>query len=625
MCRQIALIATVLLLAGGANAQSSAARSDALLSGLREYPISVRAALLAVAHEPELLKRIADGLSRDGKFEVPENIGDGLKSAYQTLGANPELILFAADQSQTLSQVAQIYDRDPQQVERRWDEMARGYDRARRDAARVWQKMLEADPMVLRDYIAALHQFSTQRREQNAGFALIQVQDRGYYYAAPPNDALLAQLDSQQISAGLKTVIERWWHRYGDGAMDAEALRSGPTPMRDSQSDAVVDWSPAERRGMWHPAGQAGGKAIGLMPVMLQPLEDQPNEARVAYAIAENMRLWGPQAAEPDPSSPAAEEYADSAPAAAIQDQDVAALPADAYADGADIYSNSFNDIPYSTYSNYSEAPIYGGVPSYVSVPSYYSGDVFGAYPYGYYSYGVPSFSVFATFGYGGFCGRPRCFTSSASYYDYGAYPQHCRDPYGIWGPAFGTRWHDNDRHVYTGIRGPVRVTTSGAHFDRVQPRSVISLDGNRGDRIRHPSVGTRETVSVIRTPSSSPPVRSIKPAVTRPPLNPTPRSDWPTVDRQSNRPSTIRPAQPAPQNVKPTSIRPTQPAPLNVKPTTVRPVQVAPQNPRPSIRPAQASPPRNVQPARSPSVQRSSPMPQSRGDNHSKPVKSRP
>lgn len=473
--------------------------ADSLLAGICNYPAEIRSALLTVSQRPDVLKQAAEAVNGAGEITLPSDASDNLKQAYETLAGNPDLILFAADEATRLDAIVSLDARNPGLVQKRCDELARGYDRARRAGARAWQQVLESNPGVMAAYIRALDQFSSAQLSKNAHFAYIDVMDRGYYYASPPNAALLGQLTDTDVSPELKDAASQWWRRYGDNNFDSAARREAQAP-GTRNSDAVVDWSITERRGMWRPASQTG-RAIGRMPVMLQPLDDQPRDAQVAFAVSESMRLWGAGTANPpayanDPSRPPtprgtipldiANNYVPDS-GADLPDTTYAA-PDTAYAAPDTTY------VPDTTYlSPDYGVPIYGG-----GVTSIYD---YGSYPV---IYGYPGYSVYGYIGIGRY--------HPDRYYDYRRYDW--RDHGHGGGDRDGWRDHDGDGR-YGGID---RRGGSGHGYDR-QP---IHLD----QPSRYPSQGGRPgsfSPGIQRGPQRAP-QGSPTPRVSLPPrVNPAP------------------------------------------------------------------------------------------------------
>ena len=274
-----------------------------LLAGLRAYPSDQVRAFFVLAEHPGVLRQLAD---EPQLFEYPEGvkgvISAEVAAAIRELRTTPGIVMVAAAYPAELEAVRNVYLDAPEGVQQRLQQLRENYKRSTVASAAVWQRRLADDPVSLGQYRELLTRFCDEQRQVNPGFPCVQVTKREYYYACVPDEAILRYAREKCRASPLHRLLEKWWAYYAPGQIDAGAQGTGwlsggratvPAPPQAVGGAEVVAALPAEQRAsMWRADGGADSDAIGLIPVIIQPLADQPAEARREYAVAEHARLW---------------------------------------------------------------------------------------------------------------------------------------------------------------------------------------------------------------------------------------------------------------------------------------------------------------------------------------------
>ena len=306
-----------------------------LLAGLRAYsPDHVRAFLVVVEY-PGIVGQLADDPEL---FEHPANvkgvISADVAAAIQELRVMPEIVLVAAEHPTEFQVLRRLRREAPEGVALRLEQLRENYGRLTLTAAAAWQGYLVTDPVALGEYRELLTRFCGEQRQLNAEFPCISVTDRQYYYTCVPNEVFMQYARKHCRLTPLRIMLEKWWAYCRPERIDARAqwpgwdyrprvsvpdngpeelkellqwYRSAARGVREADPEGatvlapprtaggleLVAALPVERRAaMWKEIGAADAEAIGLVPVIIQPLADQPPEARRQYAVAEHARLW---------------------------------------------------------------------------------------------------------------------------------------------------------------------------------------------------------------------------------------------------------------------------------------------------------------------------------------------
>lgn len=268
-----------------------------LLAGLRGYSDEVVDALVRLAQHPQVLERVAQAIDADqqGELSMPDASPE-LRQAIETLRHAPELVMLAVTSPEQLERLRALWSVAPDGAAQRLRQLRAGYEQAAREAAWAWQRAVEADPVALGEYRHLLTGFCEAQREAVPDFACAGITDRRYYYACPPDEAVILYASETDLPPSLSRVLSRWRSAHGPDIVDArlERTRSMAPPAVDAQR-SVYDWPTERRAAMWESAEDVDGRpALGLVPVILQPPADQPAAARLAWAVVEHARLWLP-------------------------------------------------------------------------------------------------------------------------------------------------------------------------------------------------------------------------------------------------------------------------------------------------------------------------------------------
>jgi hypothetical protein len=288
----------------GASSQAAPATADALTNspislsrvaaGIRHYPAQTVRSLLILADEPLVLRQLADNpdLMQNPDTITPP-VSDAVKAAIRELSATPAIIAIAAAHPAEMKLLRQAYAEAPEGMEQRIGELRASYSTARAESAAGWQTLLEQDPQALAQYRKLLTQFTREQTQRYSDFPFVHVTAGEYYYAAVPNDAVMIYADEHRAELGdLWGVLTQWWSQHGPEAVDERALQRGHRPAEQQAANAIATLPAEKRTDMWKPTGGDVPASIGFVPVIMQPLADQPAEARYAFAIADQARLW---------------------------------------------------------------------------------------------------------------------------------------------------------------------------------------------------------------------------------------------------------------------------------------------------------------------------------------------
>jgi hypothetical protein len=308
-CKAVVLISTLLVSVSvfGQPAVRPAEEAPALgppemtpsrvLAGLRGYADPVVEALAQLAEHPEVLQSAAEAVEagREPAAEAAD-VTPALRDALKTLSQTPAALLIAATYPEELQLLHSLQSVAPEGVALRLEQLRRAYEEAGRAAAHDWQWALENDPVALGEYRDLLTQYCEAAREADAAFAYVRVTDRRYYYACPPDEALVFFAEEAGLPRSLYRVLARWWEEHAPQSVDAQVTRTRvPGPDAVDPGDFIYDWPAAERTPLWQTAEAGDGeRTLGLVPVILQPPADQPPAARLAWAVSEHARLWTP-------------------------------------------------------------------------------------------------------------------------------------------------------------------------------------------------------------------------------------------------------------------------------------------------------------------------------------------
>ena len=270
---------------------------ERLAAGVREYPARVLRALLQLAEDPLVLRQLADEpelLQRPQEISPP--VAPGMQAAIRELSVMPVIAAVAADFPAELKALQVLYAAEPQRMEATIVRLRGAYDRAALGAAVAWQEALRQNPAALEEYSKLVTRFCEAQREAYEGFPYVKVLERDYYYACPPNEAIILYAIENAESPEAARVIEQWWATYAPYELDARILAGDQQQSELTIGpDTVAAMPPEQRASMWtlNEADRTG--SANLVPVIMQPPADQPPEAYYARAVAEHARLWTPE------------------------------------------------------------------------------------------------------------------------------------------------------------------------------------------------------------------------------------------------------------------------------------------------------------------------------------------
>ena len=363
-----------------------------LAAGVRHYPAKIIRSLLVLGEHPLVLRQVADNPELIGDPDrIAPPIADHLKAVIRDLAATPALIAVAAAHPAEMKLLRQVYAEAPDGVEQRIVELRASFAHARLEAAAAWQRALENDPAALGEYRKLLTAFSREQQRKFENFPYVHVTKRTYYYAAPPNEAIIMYAEQRRGEMNsLWRVLTNYWTAHRPEEMDGRALLRNKQPAAPIGDDVIAAAAPETRAEMWKPINGKVPESVGFMPVIMQPLADQPPEARYAFAIADHARLWTSPAAAIAQQPVQDERRADARrPAEEVYDADAGTDVVEVYVEVEQVYEPRprYYD-PYDYYgASVSYRYYYSSVfPYYYGYP-YYSPIYAGAFPYygGYY------------------------------------------------------------------------------------------------------------------------------------------------------------------------------------------------------------------------------------------------
>lgn len=291
-------------LSGGGGVDSESLR---ILAGVREYPDPVLNALLSLSTAPDIVTKVAaDPSLLDKLDQIQPAPSSEVRAALELLRAAPDAVQIAAAGGPELARLRALFETNGSAADTQLRALRVGYMKAAGESAAAWQRLLQSDPVAFgqyRDYVTA---FCKEALEQDANFPVVHVVQSDYYFACPPNEILMNRAQSQPPPPQLARLMDRWWSEFGPQAAE-EQLLNEPAVIagRPPVEGAVISLDPDRRRAMWA-ASKPGSGAVGMVPVVMQPLLDQPNDARLAFAAYEHGRLWLAPVDAPEPPAPIA-------------------------------------------------------------------------------------------------------------------------------------------------------------------------------------------------------------------------------------------------------------------------------------------------------------------------------
>lgn len=486
-----------------------------LLAAVRDYPPDILDAVIELSRYPSELERLLAG--GDATFEGPRQLADaipqgtpaGFRSAVMRLLNTPELLFIANVRPEEIDALRRLREEAPDGFEVRRRQLQSGYEASAIVAARAWQDVLERDPAALSAYRDLLEKFCENRLKLQPDFVCVDVVKREYYYACVPNDALIAFAFESDAPASLRRALEQWDRSHGSEVTDERvaALRADERIRIDLSRGSIYEIPAAARGEMWRGPGKWGGVSIGRIPVAVQPPEDQPAEARLAFAIAETARLWSlieePQG-EPGAGPPvaAAEEPIDNGNVVYDDDGDDVVW-VDDDDDQVIVIDDDYYDEP-PTIGVTREVVVYDEP----YIPAYSAGFYYSSYVTPYYC-GPSGFFSYRSYGPRTYCsplvvyGGSSCFARPASAYGHS----------GLSLSLYGGNW----RAGFSYGRGVSRYSSGAIQFNNDGRRRYYVNYGypTRPDRTfyrdrsgRSPTV-IRSSPNAIRAPSRSGGVRS--------------------------------------------------------------------------------------------------------------------
>ena len=472
-----------------------------LLAGVRAYPPGVLPALFTVSQQPAVIQQLAEDPQKlMNPQAISPPVSAELQNAIRQLQQVPEAVALAAAYPDEIEILRQLYERAPQQTEQRLADLRARYDAARVQAGRAWQELLYEHPGALDAYRALVTQFTRDQWKQYGDFPYVEVKQTRYYYAAPPNELIMAYAEDRKPGAPLDAILQIWWNRYGPDQVDDLVFSQSDLAVGGS---SVAAMSPERRAEMWQPARDRTGSGNALLPIIMQPLPDQPADAQAAFAIVENARLWsGPQndrltqqppVASPSPDMPGP----NAAPQHAAPEAGESVLPEEppAYVEQGPDYEYEYEyttevgvqpQIVYTAPATVYYSPL---VPYYYAYPaawpvaySCYPG-LYTSWPYDWYAPGA-----YFSFSFGRV---PHYYRCGSAYWGRGYWGCGIWRGHGHWARPhhyYGQGYHGRDGyHVGRYGRGLDRITHQfrggeryGHGRDRISP---IGRDARRGDR----------------------------------------------------------------------------------------------------------------------------------------------
>ncbi|MGE3182084.1 MAG: hypothetical protein AB7N71_10665, partial [Phycisphaerae bacterium] len=170
-----------------------------LIAGLREYPLEIVRALMAVSNQSDLIARV---VGNEQYLENPEAItprpDNSTLDALKTLVRVPDVLSVAAAHKEPLQRMGTLYRSAPQQWEKRLSNFRLSYRAQQLEAIRAWETALRSDPVALGQYRDVLTAYCQQQQKDFPGFPVATVTQREYYYACPPSEILFEYLDQNR-------------------------------------------------------------------------------------------------------------------------------------------------------------------------------------------------------------------------------------------------------------------------------------------------------------------------------------------------------------------------------------------------------------------------------------------
>ncbi|MBL8879232.1 MAG: hypothetical protein JNG88_08940 [Phycisphaerales bacterium] len=388
-----------------------------LLAGIREYHSGVVDSIFVLATQPE-----APGVAaQDPAAAIDEpSLEPGVRAALRELAAYPGLLSIVGDSTEQLAKLSSLRVRTGGRVFEALERLRADYDVHTRAAAGAWQRLLDQDTAALGEYRSLLNEYCEAQRQRFVDFPYVVVKSRAYYLACPPDESLLAFAAQRGVGDSLGRAFDRWAADFSPAAIDQAILENGEN-VRAPRAEDLLAYLPASRRAdMWAMPGSNESELIGLMPVIMQPAGDQPEEARRAKLAAETARLWSPPGvlerdlreedrrgdgepplarapgeADDRMSALNAPEIADDVPASAYDDdeRDISSLQSNPWTPYTEL-SSDYDDRGYvadsraRSYGGYYDDGWYGGTYIDVGPTIYYGRHRY----YNSYSCGVPTY-----------------------------------------------------------------------------------------------------------------------------------------------------------------------------------------------------------------------------------------
>lgn len=264
-----------------------------VLAGVRDFTPDALRSMAVLAEHREWLEVASKAIQAGGKPDLGDPKMPGMvKEALETFADVPELVLLLAARPNELAALREVVAEAPEGVALRMQQFRADYSYARREGAIAWQRMLQRDPVALGQYREYLTKFCETQQKAIPGFAVVRVTDRDYYLACPPDDAIMTFAHEASPPEALGRIMAEWWDEHGTAAVDEIVVDRSVSPQMSMVQGAVIDLPAERRQAMWRPAEKPAMDTLGLMPVILQPFADQPDEAKVARAVQELARVW---------------------------------------------------------------------------------------------------------------------------------------------------------------------------------------------------------------------------------------------------------------------------------------------------------------------------------------------
>lgn len=264
------------------------------LAGVRAYDDATIEALAQLAAYPDLLAGLRADTRRLTDPQATAQVADPVqRELLEKLSRAPEVVRIALEHPEAHAALSRALLETPEGAAVRLAELREAFDRAALHAARDWQRALENDPVALGEYRELVTRFCHEQRMAWPDFPCVQVLDRSYYYACPPDEAILAYGMQHGLPPALQRVLTRFWKEHSPQAVDARILGRTSAPRIEPVGECLAAAAVEARRAMFSALATPDAAAAGLVPVMLQPPADRPAEAREAFALSEHDRLWG--------------------------------------------------------------------------------------------------------------------------------------------------------------------------------------------------------------------------------------------------------------------------------------------------------------------------------------------